>query len=622
MARRSRACGSSSWRSGCSCRSPARCWPTGVRTSSGSSGPRATRTAALVTQGIGADGGGVNLSIALANRGKRSIALDLRTDGGQGGAAPAARERPTSSSPTSARARCERLGLDAEALTAPLPRLVYARGHGYGARGPDADQPGYDASAFWARGGLAHVLTPPDRDQPIMQRGAHRRPQRRRWRSPSGSPRRCCGATRTGRGLGRRRVAAGHRDVDAVVRRARARCRAAAPRAAGGRGAGRPTPWSAPTGPATAGTSSSSSSRPTATGPTSAGSSAAPTCVDDPRFADLAGPRREPRRLRRRARRRVRPPDLRGVEGAARRARRARGRRSRPSRSCSTTRRCVANGYVGEVAARRRRPAYPLPTGPVQFDETPPDLRRAPEHGEHTEAVLLELGYSGTRSPGSKARGPSRDRAPDAGPRRALGAVLGGRRPPRPHRGPLLAAAGPASYPPDLTCPACGSTDPAFAFEPVERARHGPVVDGRAPVVPARLRRRRAVRARRRRARASRPPTLRMIGRLLDGPDAAAAARRPGHRRLRGHRRRRRRPRVRAGRREDRDSAPEPGRDRRLRPQPDRAARRPAAGRARRRTPRCGAIADAGLRPRPDRRLRHRRRCFPTAGGHARRSTA
>ena len=32
----------------------------------------------LATQGIGTDSGGVNLSIALANRGKRSVALDLR----------------------------------------------------------------------------------------------------------------------------------------------------------------------------------------------------------------------------------------------------------------------------------------------------------------------------------------------------------------------------------------------------------------------------------------------------------------------------------------------------------------------------------------------------------------
>jgi crotonobetainyl-CoA:carnitine CoA-transferase CaiB-like acyl-CoA transferase len=37
----------------------------------------------LATQGIGTDSGGVNLSVALANRGKRSVALDLRNEGGQ-----------------------------------------------------------------------------------------------------------------------------------------------------------------------------------------------------------------------------------------------------------------------------------------------------------------------------------------------------------------------------------------------------------------------------------------------------------------------------------------------------------------------------------------------------------
>ena len=34
------------------------------------------------------------------------------------------------------------------------------------------DQAGYDSTAFWSRGGLAHMLTPPERDFPIGQRGA------------------------------------------------------------------------------------------------------------------------------------------------------------------------------------------------------------------------------------------------------------------------------------------------------------------------------------------------------------------------------------------------------------------------------------------------------------------
>ena len=52
----------------------------------------------------------------------------------------------------------------------------------------------------------------------------------------------------------------------------------------------------------------------------------------------------------------------------------------------------IANGYIGDVQVEGG-PSYRLPTVPVQFDERPPALRPAPEHGEHTEQILLELGY-------------------------------------------------------------------------------------------------------------------------------------------------------------------------------------------------------------------------------------
>jgi crotonobetainyl-CoA:carnitine CoA-transferase CaiB-like acyl-CoA transferase len=29
---------------------------------------------------------------------------------------------------------------------------------------------------------------------------------------------------------------------------------------------------------------------------------------------------------------------------------------------------------------------------PVQFDETPPELLRAPDHGQHTDEILQEMG--------------------------------------------------------------------------------------------------------------------------------------------------------------------------------------------------------------------------------------
>ena len=52
----------------------------------------------------------------------------------------------------------------------------------------------------------------------------------------------------------------------------------------------------------------------------------------------------------------------------------------------------VANGYIGDVVVDGET-AYRLPAVPVQLDGRPPPLRRAPEHGEDTEALLLEAGY-------------------------------------------------------------------------------------------------------------------------------------------------------------------------------------------------------------------------------------
>jgi crotonobetainyl-CoA:carnitine CoA-transferase CaiB-like acyl-CoA transferase len=55
-----------------------------------------------------------------------------------------------------------------------------------------------------------------------------------------------------------------------------------------------------------------------------------------------------------------------------------------------------ANGYLAEVDAGDGT-TFGLVTNPVQFDEEPPVLRKGPEHAQHTEDVLLELGLDWDR---------------------------------------------------------------------------------------------------------------------------------------------------------------------------------------------------------------------------------
>ncbi|HUD27901.1 MAG TPA: CoA transferase [Novosphingobium sp.] len=101
-----------------------------------------------------------NLAMELNNRGKRSVALDLKTDEGREllfRLVETADVFLTSIRPAALR----RLGLTLDVLRARNPRLIYAHGNGLGFRGEQADRAGYDASCFWARGGFAHMLSTP-----------------------------------------------------------------------------------------------------------------------------------------------------------------------------------------------------------------------------------------------------------------------------------------------------------------------------------------------------------------------------------------------------------------------------------------------------------------------------
>jgi crotonobetainyl-CoA:carnitine CoA-transferase CaiB-like acyl-CoA transferase len=123
----------------------------------------------LFVNAIGTDAP-INPPFELDNRGKRSLALDLGTTEGQRIAFELI-ERADVLVTNLRPAWLERAGFDYESVARRNPRLVYAAVTGYGLRGPDRDRPAYDIGAFWSRAGIAASLTPAGADPPY-QRGA------------------------------------------------------------------------------------------------------------------------------------------------------------------------------------------------------------------------------------------------------------------------------------------------------------------------------------------------------------------------------------------------------------------------------------------------------------------
>jgi len=111
----------------------------------------------------------INPPFELDNRGKRSLALNLLHDEGRA-IALTLLDRADVLVSNLRLSALERAGLGYAAVQARNPRLVYCSISGYGPNGPDRDRPAYDVGAFWARAGVAASLAPKGADPP-QQRG-------------------------------------------------------------------------------------------------------------------------------------------------------------------------------------------------------------------------------------------------------------------------------------------------------------------------------------------------------------------------------------------------------------------------------------------------------------------
>lgn len=106
--------------------------------------------------------------LELSNRGKRSIAIDIKSDVGRelfGKLLASADVFLTNWLP----AALERARMTVDDIRSFNPNIIIARGTGLGVRGPDRDRGGFDAATYLARGGVAYTLTPFGTENPAVQ---------------------------------------------------------------------------------------------------------------------------------------------------------------------------------------------------------------------------------------------------------------------------------------------------------------------------------------------------------------------------------------------------------------------------------------------------------------------
>ena len=343
----------------------------------------------LVTSGLVPSGpGGINHMIELPNRGKRGVALDLRSEEGRAvlGKLAARSDVFLTSFLTPTR---KALRIDVDDIRADNPDIIYVRGSGQGMRGPEKDRGGFDGCSFWYRA-VADIISP-EGEFPAPPPGAAFGDMLGGLTIAGGISAALYHRERTGEAL----------VVDNSLLATAMWATSAMILMAGMFGFGK-----LPRGDRTAGPNPLVNTYRTKDDryislmmlqgdrywPELVRAVGRPDLVDDPRFVDGAT-RFENRRECVEVLDEIfgsRPLDewreaLADIEGV--------WAPVQSSGELLTDPQVLANGYTTEID-HSSGTKFRMVTSPLQFNEEPASLGAAPDHGQHTDEVLLEAGYT------------------------------------------------------------------------------------------------------------------------------------------------------------------------------------------------------------------------------------
>jgi crotonobetainyl-CoA:carnitine CoA-transferase CaiB-like acyl-CoA transferase len=344
----------------------------------------------LVTAGLHNVYRGVDPFFQSANRGKRSVGLDLKHPDGR--ALLGRLLQNTDVFMTSLRADARRrLRLDVDDIRADNRSCVYVRGTAFGARGPDAGRGGYDTGSYWARSGMQHLFTNPDAPWPAGTRPAFGDVVGGLTIAGAVSAALYQRAT-TGVApvIDASLLASGMWQIQPDIVNAKLGDEDTHPRAPSRDDARNPLmlPYRTSDGRFVLLMMLS----PDRSWPDLCAALGQPELATDPRFVDMDARQANARACIERLERVFAERDLdawrhalQDFEGEWAPVQTPRELHDDPQ--------VRANGYIAEVDVGNDV-TLPFVTSPVQFDEQPGEPERAPEHGEQTESVLLELGLS------------------------------------------------------------------------------------------------------------------------------------------------------------------------------------------------------------------------------------